>query len=142
MSNHDWYILGQAVAAKADNVHNAYEVSAALGDDLCHDLYLCYDMAAELLFFNAGLYGKSEPVVATGWRYGNVPACGFSYNFRDDYPEAGVSVMAIDNGDETQDKISCGFIALEGRPVIKVKGYLHYETGSDGEPLLVNAIEI
>lgn len=94
------------------------------------------------VFFEAGRLGHDFPAWVTGWRYGNIPECGQSYNYRDNRPEDGVSVMEIDGGEQTQDKISAFFVA-NGRPVVKVAGYLNpYRRGADGEPLLVCAVTL
>ena len=101
-----------------------------------------YYTHTEMVFAEAGLLGEAVPYPVTGWRYGHIPECGVSWNYRDMHPEAGVSLMAVDGGGETQDKVSAIFMS-EGRPVIKVSGLLHtYKTGSDGEPLLLDAVEM
>jgi hypothetical protein len=93
-------------------------------------------------FMAAGLAGAKMPYIVTGWRYGHIPASGLSFNARDDRPESGVSVMAVDGGEEIQDRLSALFIAV-GRPVVQVRGYLNtIARGSDGEPLLLDAGEI
>lgn len=96
----------------------------------------------EMVIIEAGLRGAEMPREVTGWRYGHVPRCGQSYNARDGFLESGVSVMAVDGGEETQDQISAVFIA-PGRPVIRVRGLLNtIRRGSDGEPLVMDAEEI
>lgn len=96
----------------------------------------------EMVCAEAGLIGEEKPYIVTGWRFGNIPSSGLSYNYRDDRPEAGVSVMAVDGGAETQDKLSALFISID-RPRVRVRGLLHtFRTGADGEPLLLDAIEI
>lgn len=95
-----------------------------------------------LVFAEAGLRGAPMPHLVTGWRYGAIPEAGLSYNYRDGTPEAGVSVMALDNGDSTQDRLSALFIA-DSRPVVRVRGYLHtFRRGADGEPLLLDPVAL
>jgi hypothetical protein len=129
----DAYQRGQELAEKS------YE--DIIYGDLAPDSYFFNDVLN--LFFEAGKSGRTIPPYVTGWRYGNIPACGKSYNYRDQRPEPGVSLMAID-GDEMQptDGISIMFIAAQNRPVVKVSGWLHFKRGSDGEPCLVSATEI
>ena len=94
-------------------------------------------------FFECGYQGYDFPEYVKGWRYGDIPESGQSYNFRDQLPEHGVSVMeiyGIENNDV--DKVSMMFIASQNRPVTKIEGYLNpYKFGSDGEYLLVSAKE-
>jgi len=95
-----------------------------------------------LVFLSAGMCGAEMPYMVTGWRYGHVPAIGHSYNYAADRPEQGVSLMAVDGGQTAVDLISTAFLSA-GRPVVRVRGYLNtIETGSDGEPLLLDAVEI
>jgi hypothetical protein len=103
--------------------------------------YYFYDSLTNF-FFDCGYSGADLPQWVSGWRYGNIPEGGKSYNYRDDRPEYGVSVMQVDGGEQTQDKISALFIA-NGRPSVKVAGWLNpLEKGSDGEPLLMGAVTI
>lgn len=92
--------------------------------------------------FCAGQCGTEMPRKVRGWRYGDIPASGRSYNGRDDEYEAGVSVMAVYGVGETQDHVSALFIA-DGRPRVEVEGWLVTHTvGGDGEPLLVGCKRI
>jgi hypothetical protein len=93
------------------------------------------------VFFDAGFAGAKMPAWVTGWRLGSVPACGFSYNFRDNVREYGVSMMAVDGSDATPDGTFEMF--NKGRARVRVAGWLvTHKTGSDGEPMLVDAVEI
>jgi len=80
--------------------------------------------------------------IVRGWRYGEIPAEGRSYNHRDNEPESGVSLMALEDGTGTQDAISAMFIEAESRPVVWCEGYLLPHRGSDGEPLILGARKI
>ena len=95
-------------------------------------------------FFDCGYYGCDFPEYVSGWRYGNIPESGRSYNYRDQKPEHGISVMeiyGIENSDI--DKVSLMFISTQNRNVVKVAGYLNpLKFGSDGEYLLVDAKEV
>ena len=93
----------------------------------------------EANFLSAGFLGKEKPYIVTGWRYGNIPQCGYSYNYSADRPENGISLMETDNGLKTDDLLSAEFISI-GRKVVKVIGILNtFQTGSDGEPLVWDA---
>jgi hypothetical protein len=91
------------------------------------------------LFWQAGLRGLDLPQWVQAVRIGKLPACGFSTNYREQHAEPGVSVLHIvgqdrkDNG--TYDLFNAGI-------KINVEGWLHFRTGSDGEPILVGAVEI
>lgn len=78
-----------------------------------------------------------------GWRYGPLPALGYSTNYRDQVAEQGVSLMALgepDDGDDATD----GTFALfnSGRPIHRIRGYLSPFRGSDGEPLVFAAVDL
>jgi len=93
-------------------------------------------------FFEAGNRGYEKPPVATGYRYGDLPDKGRSWNHRDHIPEYGVSMAEVDHpiAGSWSDPISKMFIEAQGRPRVDVGGYLHpLRTGADGEPLLVGA---
>lgn len=94
----------------------------------------------QIAFFWHGALGYAMPEWVTGWRYGKVPACGYSYNFRDQRPEAGVSLACVDGVGDTSD----GTYALFNGAQVKVRvgGYMLRDTGSDGEPLVVAAVEM
>lgn len=77
-----------------------------------------------------------------GWRYGDIPAEGRSYNHRDNEPEDGVSLMELEEGTRSQDEISAMFIEAGNRPVVWCEGYLLPHRGSDGEPLILGARKI
>ena len=90
----------------------------------------------EWAFYVAGHSGNEMPRWVDGWRYGNIPERGYSYNHRDNEPEAGVSIMAIDGETPESDPVSALFIAA-GREIVRVSGWLIEQRGSDGEPLLI-----
>lgn len=92
-------------------------------------------------FFAAGTAETAMPSWVEGWRYGGIPESGTSYNHRDERPEWGVSVMAIDGEDDETD----GTFELfhNGRPRVRVAGWLiTHKRGSDGEPLLTGAVAL
>lgn len=89
--------------------------------------------------WEAGFFGRPRLVWCEGWRYGDAPEAGKSYNYRDSRPEPGVSMMAVvtEDGEElgTRDGVSAVFCAA-GRSVVRYAGWL-VGYGSDGEPCLL-----
>lgn len=92
-------------------------------------------------FFSMGYNGHPLPMLVRGWRYGNIPTSGRSYNARDDKREQGVSMVWVETGEETADSVSLMFIK-PGRAVVWAEGWLLPWKGSDGEPLLFDARKI
>lgn len=90
-------------------------------------------------FWRAGFYGHEMPRWASGWRYGRVPECGFSRNYRDDHAEQGVSMMHIEGEPERRSTMYEVFNCQQ--PRVAVAGWLIGFYGSDGEYLLVGVEE-
>lgn len=95
-------------------------------------------------FLRAGAIGRAMPVWVTGWRYGGLPRdregdVRPSYNYRDQQPERGVSLVAVDGGAPCR---SFAVLEAKKRGVVRVGGFLVEDTGSDGEPLVVGAVEL
>jgi len=91
-------------------------------------------------FFMAGQRGLKKPVFARGWRYGKIPDSGVSWNFADDRPERGISMMAVWHKDAAILKSKTfELFTAAGEKKYVVKGFLSPFLGSDGEPLLVGA---
>ena len=130
------YELGKRHAEEFDSLDDAYRYMPMSDYNAIQDLGL-------LIAHEAGFVGNEAPRKVQGWRYGKIPASGFSYNYRDNRTEAGVSLMEIDGEETPQDAISAMFIAASGRPVVRVTGWLNTnKRGSDGEPLVFWAEEI
>ncbi len=129
----DAYELGKKLAAKS--------VEEIIYRKLVPDS-VWFDFETNV-FFEHGYHGLPFPEYVTGWRYGDIPPSGQSYNFRDQIAEHGVSVMevyAANGAVETVDKVSAMFCAA-GRTRVDVAGYLNgLRRGSDGEPLLICAV--
>jgi hypothetical protein len=143
-------------------LNNAIQVGSAArkarqeygSDDAFYAAWCCGDIAGLPEFgdlpmtdsdwqaaYQVGYAGCDSLPKVRGWRYGHLPASGRSYNHRDEHVERGVSLMALETGEETQDAISAVFIA-QGREQVWVEGYLLPWRGSDGEPLVIDAREI
>lgn len=105
-------------------IEEAYYGTGAYPDDV------------EAAFFNAGLTNKEQPKYVFGWRYGDIPQSGRSYNFRDSRHEMGTSLMQID-GEANNTDGTFEMFNGRGRKKVRVGGWLIDEFGSDGEPLVV-----
>lgn len=92
------------------------------------------------ILFYMGYYGSPIDWI-TGWRYGDIPEPGKSYNYRDRYWEMGVSLAYDDVDEETKDKVSLLFIR-QGRELVHISGLWIPFKGSDGEPLVIFAEKI
>ncbi|MDD5542818.1 MAG: hypothetical protein PHX83_06555 [Acidobacteriia bacterium] len=90
--------------------------------------------------WQAGFYGHEMPRWVEGWRFGRVPECGCSHNFRDNCQEPGVSMMSIDGMPARGDGTHAMFNGSKER--VRVAGWLIERHGSDGEYLLVGAVEV
>jgi len=129
----EMYDAGQALAREG---HRSYTEALWTVADLswaeCDILGACHE---------AGYHGRPMLRWARGWRYGRVPECGRSRNYRDDHAEAGVSMMEVEGCEGPADQVSALFVSAHGRPRVTCEGWLVSRTGSDGEPLLVGARE-
>jgi hypothetical protein len=96
------------------------------------------------LFWHAGYYEALAPRWVEAERYGDLPEAGVSRNHADNRAEAGVSVARLidESDDYTWMMGAWGDGSAYTRPVRRVAGWLHYDRGSDGEPLLVGAVEV
>ena len=97
--------------------------------------FASYYSPALQLAYNLGCKGidlSSRPMV-TGYRYGEVPETGISWNHADGRAERGVSLISIDA--PRTDTLNANLMG--NRPLVEVKGILLPTTGSDGEPLIL-----
>lgn len=129
------YDSGKTYEGKYDNLNAALRDP---GSDLYKDVERMTN--DERIAMDIAIQGGDRPYYVEGWRYGNIPSGGTSYNYRDQRFERGLSVMEISGGGRTVDRVSAAFIAASGRPVVRVGGFLNtINVGSDGEPLLLFA---
>jgi hypothetical protein len=96
-----------------------------------------HDEAASV-FYESGLYGRPLPPYVEGWRYGEIPDQGKSFNYRDQNFEKGVSLMSIDGEDPSDAAKVFEMLNKGGKKKYRVGGYF-VGRGADGEPLLVRA---
>jgi hypothetical protein len=136
---------------KVVNHDAAYRDGVRDGERYCHDEARFFDAAmndeasypdyyeddVDRLFWEAGFLGRTAPVIVDAVRYGSSPRSGISHNFRDDIDEPGVSAHHLAGMDDGTDKTFMMFNS--GRPIVNIRGYLHFRHGSDGEPVIVGA---
>lgn len=109
-----------------------------LPNDLGDYIMLNNDIAQ---MFEIGFKKQALPPEVVAWRYGDIPKSGYSYNYRDSYPEAGTSVMQV----KGRAKAKNFFELFEGqgkRKKVYIRGHLLHKTGSEGEPLLIQPKKI
>lgn len=142
------YRLAADTHYREKEVDAAYQNGCRMADEYDNDLYAAiYSEDLDYIFndqllaasWQAGFDGKSELVWAEGWRLGDIPESGKSYNYRDNHPEPGVSMMWVkdEQGNEyhTEDALSAAFISRRDKRV-EYSGWL-VGFGSDGEPCLL-----
>lgn len=86
--------------------------------------------------YNLGVKGKdisAQPTV-TGYRYGEVPEDGISFNYREQESERGLSMASVEGAEESG--ITKWFFNGHGKKV-QVSGILLPYTGSDDEALIL-----
>lgn len=88
--------------------------------------------------FKSGLDGR-EPEWVEAWRYGSIPENGRSTNWATGEFESGISCVQIDRGNE-HTTIYDTIYGVQGISKIKIAGWYIGLSGSDGEPLLHDAI--
>lgn len=138
------YEAGRA-ARQASGLTNARKIQSAhiYGQLDC----VAYDDAWEMrdalhACYQAGVHGADMPRWVRGWRFGSVPASGRSRNHRDNVTEQGVSVMGVDGAEDETDGTFALFNDVD-RERVTVEGWLvTHARGSDGEPLLVDAVAV
>ena len=91
-----------------------------------------------MLFWEAGFCGHDIPRWVNAVRIGALPADGRSMNYAEQRFESGVSVLKIE-GEARSDNGT--FDLFNTGSQVRVSGWLHFRRGSDGEPLLVGAVE-
>jgi len=85
--------------------------------------------------FESGRNGDPMLTYVSGWRYGDIPESGYSYNYREQQLEPGLSLMAL-TGEPPVKSLMTG---VQGRPIRWVEGWLITEPGGEGESLIVGA---
>ena len=78
---------------------------------------------------------KMLPIVE-GWRYGDAPKSGYSWNQMDGRGEAGMSLMGLRDMEPVRTVATIMLDFIEQRPVRWFRGRLQPTTGAEGEPLI------
>ena len=117
---------------KAAEKYNSFDEAVMCSNDL--DDWFVYPV--ETIALGLGFDGKELEYV-NGWRYGDIPESGRSWNHMDDEYENGVSLIALDD-EEKEGITSITEMFLKDRPVVRVGGY-YSGRGIDGEPLVIGA---
>ena len=132
------YELGRSMADKS-----AAEVNEFFNQDTEYaDLFLYYQWADT--FYHAGLINR-KPEWVKAIRYGEIPENGRSMNHASNMPENGVSCVKIIRNDEDLNYQSIYDFtqgAVQKIKKIMVEGWYIGGSGSDGEPLLIEAIKV
>lgn len=97
-------------------------------------LFYCWYTPILQVAYSFGSNGISLQACNTvsGYRYGNLPDSGLSYNYTDDRSERGLSLASLDGGKEIGSSIW-----FADRPITTATGLELPHKGSDGEPLIL-----
>lgn len=130
-----WFNLGTEMAKEFDN-----EICAlnAMDENTLEDLAL--GTWSNEVWFHAGFIGR-EPEYVQAVRFGSIPAGGRSKNHAEGSFENGISCVKIIRTDADKDVKSIYDVTLgyQGIDKIVISGWYLGGSGSDGEPLLVDA---
>lgn len=132
-----YYDLGKKASTEYET-----EKDAQMSMDMETLESLCTGYYSNLVWFHAGFVGR-EPEYVHAIRYGAIPADGYSINHADGTAEKGVSCVKIvrnadDNDYQSVYDVTQGW---QGIGKIVVAGWYVGGSGSDGEPLLIDAVE-
>ena len=130
-----WYDLGMADAKRFDFESEAAE---AMDPDTLENMVM--GRWSNETWYHAGFIGR-EPEYVQAVRYGKVPECGRSINYTNNTYENGVSCVKIIRNGEDASISSIYDVTLGYQGIAKqtISGWYLGGSGSDGEPLLVDA---
>lgn len=130
-----WYDLGVEMAKEYADERQAYY---AMDDDALEDLAV--GTWSNNAWFRAGFIGR-YPEYVQAVRFGAIPSEGQSINHADGTAEDGVSCIKIvrSSGDEDTKSIYDVTLGHQGVEKNIISGWYLGGSGSDGEPLLVDA---
>jgi hypothetical protein len=131
------YAAGQKAGEKYNNLNEYFGAVSAGEEEL--PVYYNDETNLESNAFESGLKGLDKLKYVTAIRIGKIPERGQSTNFAEQKMEPGVSVLHLEGEAE---KHKGTFEMFNPGTKIRVAGWLHHQTGSDGEPLLVRAREL
>lgn len=97
-------------------------------------------------FLMEGFLGQEIPKWVRGYRRGEIPEGGRSYNYRDQEKHAGTSVLGISGENESEEFANMPReiheLFISDREIIIIEGWKLSRKGADGEPLLAAPIKI
>lgn len=130
-----WFNLGTEMAKEFDNERCALN---AMDENTLEDLAL--GTWSNEVWFHAGFIGR-EPEYVQAVRFGSIPEGGRSKNHAEGSFEKGISCVKIIRTDADKDVKSIYDVTLgyQGIDKIVISGWYLGGSGSDGEPLLVDA---
>jgi hypothetical protein len=130
------YELGKKTGERFDSLRQFW---AAVGQgDAEAPSYTAEPTSIRALFWEAGFLGQPMPRWVKAERIGRLPVAGRSTNFREQQMESGVSVLRVVGEKRSDDGT---FEAFNDGERFMVEGWLSHRKGTDGEPLLVGAVE-
>ena len=92
-------------------------------------------------FYEAGRQGHELPQWVRGARFGDIPKEGVSWNYRENTPEHGVSMVSVEHPDFSNYQWADMGLGpgqrISQRPLSKYEGWLLPFRGGDDEPLMV-----
>lgn len=133
-----WYDLGVEMAKEFDSEEAA---GYALDSETLEELAL--GNWSNNVWFHAGFIGR-EPEYVQAVRFGTVPSSGRSKNHAEGNFEKGVSCIKIIRTEADKDTKSIYDVTLgyQGVEKVIIGGWYLGGSGSDGEPLLVDAAKL
>lgn len=135
--------LGKKAKQITGDVSYSYAIEILCYDD-SFGLDLIDDIAMSKYsrFFKAG-FEDTTPQYRQGYRYGEIPECGYSTNWSTGEREKGVSCTCLIGGNHENDTTIYDYIyPIQGTKKIKISGWYFGDYGSDGEPLLIDAKKV
>jgi hypothetical protein len=77
------YVKAYELGKKLNDVYR--DIRDAYCDNRVENIIGWDFSGVEALFFKAGYRNADMPIWVSGWRYGEIPECGFSMNYRLEY---------------------------------------------------------
>ncbi|MDR1298934.1 MAG: hypothetical protein LBJ84_01615, partial [Oscillospiraceae bacterium] len=127
-----YWDIGAKLRGEYENRSYRFAVQEAVYGDSETVSRVDWEDAPAVRWLEAGFHGK-EPEFAYGRRYGKIPESGRSFNYADNSPEDGVSILPNTSRDKVYD------MWYGDEPMVYVSGWYFGDRGSDGEPLLLDA---
>lgn len=138
-----FYEFGQQVRLMYGDISFSYALEKLLwGGEYPEIMEEICEERIDRQFFEAGFLDYA-PQWRQAYRYGEIPAKGYSVNWSTKDAEKGVSCVRLIGGKHDNDSSIYDVIyGLQGIKKIKIEGWYLGQYGSDGEPLLICAREV